>query len=509
MKPDLEGNRYIVRLSLLWAAGILACLLSACVHDAPVSLPTTTPAGATQMPTETPTAIPLSEPTAAQVSEQYRPGSVILDMMGEIDVQLGTVSYSFPAASLQPVRITLRMQGEGLIVDLSLVDMFNNTLAYARSALGAAELVINEFTLPYSGQYRLLISPVEGSGTCQAIVSALAERSGGSTDEGVNQSILAAFTLPDIYHTYRFKLDRGDVVTLAVRPSNPGELSLRMAFYGPDGRLIKELTSPAGTPLEMPGFVASMDGSYVALVSAAGDTGGQYSFTLSSDTDIPVEPGSPDIVYGNEYYVGLYGGDDVSVSFDGEVGDLIAVTASPGQSLQVGLYLVSPFGEPIAYSAGTGLGQVVRLNEVQLPYSGRYRLRFEWDGSGEAAFRVNRIEGVTPSGGGLIGNAHEQERYGSFESNHVFHYYTFDAYAGERISLRMASTQLEGDFDLCLALLGPDGRQEIFVDGSPGRSTADPELTDYELTKTGTYTIVVYTTSGGLGRYQLMFSREQ
>jgi hypothetical protein len=108
----------------------------------------------------------------------------------------------------------------------------------------------------------------------------------------------------------------------------------------------------------------------------------------------------------------------------------------------------------------------------------------------------------------VIGSAYEQQRSGSFEANQVFHYYTFDAYAGERIDLRIASARLEGDFDVCFALLGPDGRQEIFVDGPPGKTAADPELVGYELTKTGTYTIIVYTVSGGKGRYQLMFSRE-
>ncbi len=497
---------------------LVELLTSACGRGAPVpQMPVTPqeqeggPPAGTSMPEPESQAAAGEQPTSTS-EVLYAPGSIILDSSQTVSLEGGPVELSFDSPSRQVLRVDVNALGGALRYELQLLDKFNNALARLESHSAEASESIAEFTLPYQGTYRIVLTPLEGTGTRQVVVTALDAPSGGGTQAALGGWATAAAMAGHVYHTYTFPLAEGQVVTLAARAATPGQPDTHLDLYGPDGRLLAQADDALpGEDLDavLTGFVAPLAGEYVAIVTNLADTRGEYRFAVTPDDVPPPVEGEADLVYGREYRAAFYEGSPLNLTFDGTVGDPLRIEVyAPDPSVDVDLRLYSPFGQVVAYALDKGPGEGERISELQLPYTGRYRLEFTPYGSGQASFRLEQLDPSTLTGGGVFGDEPAATRTGRLEAPGTFHYFQFNAEAGDRITLVARSESSVGLLDLGFAVLGPDGRQMVFADDSTGENPADPELQGYEVSQTGTYTIVIYSFNDAQGTYELRYERQ-
>jgi hypothetical protein len=233
----------------------------------------------------------------------------------------------------------------------------------------------------------------------------------------------------------------------------------------------------------------------------------------------PVEPddtqeqppeGEPDVVYGIEYPAQFFEGSVLSLTFDGVLGDALRVDViDPDWQLDVDIYLYSPYGQVLAYAVDAGRGEDETLAEIQLPYTGRYRLELRPTGSGKASFVVNPLSQGELTGGGRFAVEGSRLLSGRFEGPGVFHSYQFDADRGDTVRLTLTAQASADELELAVVVLGPDGAQFAFADAAVDAVPTDLVLGEWGLTQTGTYTIVVYSLNGVPGVYQLGFERDR
>jgi hypothetical protein len=257
------------------------------------------------------------------------------------------------------------------------------------------------------------------------------------------------------------------------------------------------------------GFVGSVDGIYTAIVANLSGSQGEYTFSIEPADEPTPSDGDSDIVYGNVYAVQFFDGSDLPLTFDGVKGDVLSVDITETTSgLDIDIYVLSPFGQIIAFAVDAPPGVGERLAEFQLPYTGRFTVEMRPRGDGQASFAINQHERADLTGGGDFGEQTQGAITGRLLEPDVFHYYQFTAEAGDVISLIVESTSETGQLDLGFSLLGPSGQQLEFVDSSSGDNPADPALTGYALPQTGTYTIVLYSFTAGTGRYEIRYARQ-
>jgi hypothetical protein len=418
------------------------------------------------------------------------------------------LSFSFDAADLQVIRLDV-YTGGGVEYDVHLLDPFGERLAVFESRGGTLEESVSEITLPYRGEYRLTLTPVFGEAAARVVVTALDASGGGGVVTVGGEPVRAAMTTARAYHTYRVRLARGDVVTFAVQAAEDGDVLLGMSLYGPDGALLSEATNEEGEAAAITGVVAPWDGDYVVLVGNRQGTRGGYEFAAASDSVPPPLAEAAELAYNREYRAGFYEGDLLTASFDGSQGDVLRVEiieAEPTVGVDIRLY--SPYGEVVAYAVGTQPGELASIREAQLPYTGRYYLAFTWVGTGQAAFRLAALPVESLSGGGQFGEEHQVFSDGTLEGSGVFHTYQFTGAAGDRISISVAVRRHTGELTPVMTLLGPDGRQLLAMSDT-GEEPEEISLENYELTRTGTHTLLIYGIGAGRVVYSLDFLREE
>lgn len=507
---------------------LIAHLLTACALLGPGATevpPTATESAPVPLDQPVPTPVPAeeqdvpvpetSEPEAAEPTPAsgYAPGQVILNETVSTDQAAGGIEWSFDAKVGQVVRIDAQVNGGTPAFEIRLFDRFNNRLAHVESASGAALAAISEITLPYLGAYRVAFFPMGGTGSITTTVTALDAPSGGGSVE-VGQSYETALNAPNAYHTYSVDLLEGDVVSFEARAAANGLPDTQLALYGPDGRLMAEaddVSTPENLDAVLSHFIAPLTGTYVAIVDNYSGTTGTYAFAVTSETIPPVAEGEPDIVVGRDYRIQLFEGSNLSLSFDAHIGDVLKVeTFGLAPNLDIDMRLYSPFGQAIAYALDSEPGEPENLNEVQIPYTGRYVLELVPFGQGEATFRLLALTQEELSGGGSFGSDLHGTREGHVNASGVFHYYQFAGNAGNIVDISILSQSIVGELDLGMALLAPDGQQIAFADNQDALGSMDPHLQDYRLTQTGAYTIVVYTFDGeARGTYELSFTRDE
>ncbi len=507
------------RIRLLGGTGLALMVILACQFGGVAQLqPSATPQQLA--PTPLPvlpgevTSTPSGPPPGPTSAAGYAPGAVIVEQALNLNAsQGGPVEVAFEAIAEQVIRIEAARFGGAVDYEMALVDQFGNYLATLDAHVGRDIETLTEFTLPFHGTYQLVLTPIDGVGTVNVRVTALGPPSGGGVIDEVPYSANGLISNPEVYHTYQFPLAEGDTVTIAARANVAGAPDLRMALYGPDGRFIAEvddLDPPTDLNAVLPGFIAPLTGTYFAIVSNYGDAIGAYIFSITSDTEPPQAAGGPDIVYDNPYRAAFADRSTLAATFDGTVGDILRVDVTdPTAGLDVDIYLFSPFNQIIAYAVSQGAGEGEAISEVQLPYTGRYRLELRPIGSGQATFTLTRLPLEALTGGGLLGDGASATRSGAFTAPNTFHFYQFSAVAGDRITLRVTSAEDARDLDIGFALLGPSGRQLAFADDSDGNQPSDPALVDFEVRQTGAFTVVVYAFTEAAGAYDLSFSRER
>jgi hypothetical protein len=340
-------------------------------------------------------------------------------------------------------------------------------------------------------------------------VSALGTSTGGGS-LAVDGSLNGLIRAPRTYHAFQLSLSKGQVVTLGTKATDPGSLDTSFVVYGPDGHYLTDaddVNPPVNLDASLADFMPPLDGLYTVIVTSKGDGTGAYSFSATSSSEPPTAQGSPEIAYDTEYHGNFSDKSNVDQTFDGSIGDVLKIqTYSATSGVSIDLYLISPYGQIIAYVVNPNKGRDTTINEVQLPYSGRFKLEIRPTGDGQATLKITHSSQL-PTGGGLLSDS-QNKLHASIAGQSVFHVYEFEAQAGDKISLAAFSVSKDGALDLGFALIGPNGRQLEFADDSDSQFPKDPELNSYEIMQSGTYTVIVYSFTNATGTYDMVFSRK-
>jgi hypothetical protein len=494
--------------SVLWAclSALLAACLGGCTASGIQEFPTPTvppdlaAAGAGQEQ-----ALPIVEGGEQDAAPTPEDDPVLFEQVVSLDAsQENPAEVDFEASAFQAIGLALSPVDAGVAYNVSLVDPHGTPL-FSDSALPGSSLVVDEFTLPYEGAYRLILSPSDGAGSVQVRATSLSDRTGGTVFDGVGGSATGVFAGGRVYHAFLVPLIQGEVVDLLVEPELATGLMLSMSLYRPDG----SLTAAASENASVMAFTAPMTGEYTAIVSNAAGSTGSYTFGVAAHASQPVE-GPPDITYGPVYAADFFENSVLSVTFDGVVGDGLRVDViEPAPQLDVDIYLYSPYQQVIAYAVDGGSGEAKSIAEVQLPYTGRYRLELRPTGSGAASFAVTPLAQGDLTGGGAFTGEQGGMLSGRFEGPNVFHGYQFDAVEGDSVRLSITAQAYVEELEVAVVVLGPDGAQFAFADAVAGVTPTAQPLGDWQLTQAGTYTVVVYSLNGAPGAYQLELERGQ
>ncbi|MCC6906292.1 MAG: hypothetical protein IT326_10655 [Anaerolineae bacterium] len=423
-----------------------------------------------------------------------------------------SATIPFEADALDIMRVDMLLLDGVMGYSVSIEDKFGNRLASVSGGNEAPGQSIAEVSLPWPGSYRLVAEALSGAGSIRLQASRIATASGGGQFDTDTTQASARFTGAQVYHVYQFLLSEGSPVTISASGARNGEPDTSMSLFGPDGlpvASVDDVEVPDNLDAKLSGYVPGTSGVYTAVVTSAGGTTGDYVFSILPDSVSPVSDLPADILLDQSYGANLAAGSPLSVTFDGQIGTVIRVDLVAAEELDVDLFLYSPFDQIIAYAVASGPGAGEQINEVQLPTSGRYRLELRPSGvDGAASFGVFTQEVASLTGGGVFGDQISGVLPGRFEQPAVFHFYQFNAHAGDRISLSVVSASTDNILDLGFALLTPDGHQLVFADDSEGANPLDPSLQQVPIPQTGTCTVIVYALSDATGLYELSFARE-
>jgi hypothetical protein len=187
--------------------------------------------------------------------------------------------------------------------------------------------------------------------------------------------------------------------------------------------------------------------------------------------------------------------------FRGQEGDVVnIVVGTDGFGASVELSQMAPEDMGIVLISGTdysGAGMAT-IGGYALPETTNYLLvvRSSSGDLGEFTLSVDKVD-VTPL-------AFDEPVTLSFDTETVLAYLSFEAEAGDVVSLTVKS---DGTFDTTMTLNGPDGYQVGYVDDTYG---LDPALVNQILTQSGLYTVIVKPYSqGGVGEVELRLEQSE
>ncbi|NDJ51727.1 MAG: hypothetical protein GYB68_01430 [Chloroflexi bacterium] len=424
--------------------------------------------------------------------------------------EVSNESFEFSAGAGRVIRIDAQVI-EGTL-DYQLILRNDSDVVLARipaGELGNARL--NEFNIPRDGRYQLEVSAQSGRGALQVTIEMIDSATGGGILQGFEIAEAAVLGQSNVFHTYRFTLREGDIISIGAISDAYAEPDTAMLLFGPDGGLVAEAQdreAPVDLDAVLPAFEVPQSGTYVAIVSATDDTMGPYTFVVNpvDEADL-LPPTEPDVQVGNAYRVGFAAEDPLLVTFDAQLGDALAIDVFDlTEDFAPGLYLYAPGGQTLAFVVGNPdlPGQPVRIDEIQLPFSGRYTLEIRPNVDGQASLQISSLNDQI-SGGGFYFDANSFATSATIEAPRVFHVYQVNASAGDLISVELSSSTLTGELNLAMALLDPSGNQLVFVDDTP--TSSDPSLQLYQIQATGSYVLVVYSLTIGTGSYDISYER--
>lgn len=502
--------------------------------DAPPPAPTDNPSLAQDLPQATPvpdSSAPdevlveeveeASDATPTAVPPAATGETIVNDQVTSGDGQLGITSFTSPADQVVQIE-AIAIDGAGSF-EISIRDKFNSLLATVESEPLEPSVLISEILLPYDGDYDILVNAVDTILTVEVTVSVLEAPSATGTITEIGESIDASITEVNTFHVYDVTLTEGDLVSLGAVAADAEllapDLDLKMSLFGPDGALVTDIDDavPASdlNPI-LNAFAVPQSGDYVAVVSNVAGSAGDYQFRLRSDAEAMAAEDPPDVVYNSEYEVLFTDGDNLVAEFDGAIGDVLQILVDDvAFGLDVAVYLYNPVGQVIAFASNDGTGRAETITEVQLPYTGRYELEIRPTGNGTATFAILPLTIEDLTGGGVFGEEAEGSRLGEFTEESAFHMYQFSATAGDAVTIQILndnqaspntfSNQL--GLDIGFALLAPNGEQVTFADDLDPETNVDAALEDFIVEQTGSYIVVVYSFTGGEGRYELTYSK--
>ncbi len=326
----------------------------------------------------------------------------------------------------------------------------------------------------------------------------------------------------------------GDRVVSTVDGDQPGEqwsftgeagdvIHVDLQFAQDDSPLLLSLSDPAGTELAtgirdrgdaiIDGFTLPARGSYLLSVVRPGDARAAFS-PYSLELDL-LDAQSQTLAQGGVLALDRPAAGQFTAvpatqlwTFEAAAGDSVALALTRLRGLlSAQLTLVAPDGSPITtLSAVPGSTNTLTTGPLTLPLAGVYTLLVSGD---EQALGLTYRLWLQPAAPVLETAqvlAPLQDGFGTIDALAPQAAWTFEAQAGETLSLRVGATG--GDLAPTLTLWGPD--QRPLMKGSASGTQAS--LLGFVAPQDGTYRVIVGR-SGGVagstsGTYRLMLRRE-
>ncbi len=460
---------------------------------------------------DSPTVTPAAESEDDEVPGTT-PGDVLFDESRALNaLEAAPLEGVLNLEQYQTIRVDAGLIEGAMDYNVALLNSAGTVLAMLEGRAGRNSVGINEFTAPLAGQYRVRVNPLEGGGIVQMRVIALDQSSGGGPLVAFGEGVPGALSLPNVYHIITFPLVQDQPVNIETVTPDNSALDTYLTVIGPDGTLIgssDDLDAPENLNAGLLGYLPPVSGEYIAVISNVQGSTGSYQFLVDRVGEVGGGQAPPDVTYNQEYRAAFADGDVLRATVDGNVGDVISVSAfNLSPELDVDIYLISPYDEQIAYSVNDDdrLGNDQVLAQIQLPYSGRYTLQLVPIGYGEASFAINTLAIEDLTGGGLF-TADTTTLEGQIDTGDTFHVYQFNGSAGDRVTIRTSSaTSEDTSLDLGFVLLSPGGQPLAFADDE--LTSRDPFLSGFFLPQAGQYTIIVYNQNNVRGTYQITLSR--
>ncbi len=355
-------------------------------------------------------------------------------------------------------------------------------------SVGYSPAEVSRLVLPQTGLYQVVCRDSYGTQTGSYIVNLTCHRD--TIPIAAGETLTNAFDSGDL-HTYAYSSTGTERVTIHLSKTS-GSISVTLSLYGPDGTLLTNLAANTYS-VALNAFPLSQAGVYqIVCRDPTVIYTGTYALTVVRHPgpnlgDVPVTPGLP-----------------VTNTFVESDLDTFTFASTNGQRLNITMGRVSgsiashftlyaPDGSWVTnafYSYGRSV-----VGGLRFTNDGVYQIVC-WDANdavtGTYYLRLQDLSETIPIEPG-------QTLYNTITLAEM-DLFTFNAAAGDRVSLQMAKTN--GPLTVGFALYTPD--ETLVGTATPNSYTA--ELDDQLLTQTGTYQIICRDSSdggGGSGDYAL------
>ena len=316
------------------------------------------------------------------------------------------------------------------------------------------------------------------------------------TDAGtisVGDSVTGELTNDDPAHSYTLDAEAGQIVTITLTSE---DFDTYLSLLDADGEELATNDDSNGTNSAITAFELPEGDGYTIIAESysnsrgnAGDTG-EYSLSVSEQQVNRIE-------YTQEVEGELTASTpSIDYLFSGEADDVVVISQT-SDDFDSYLYLLDSNGNELTRNDDGGGNSNSLIGPFTLPSTGSFTVRagsYSGSGTGSFTLTINQID-IAPI-------EFDEELEVTFTPADDAKYFTFEGTVGDIVTI---SADSDGEFDTDLAL--QDLYNSTVASDEDGGSGSDPEIFQYSLTTTGTYTIVLTAPNPGSGKVSLTVSR--
>ncbi len=413
-------------------------------------------------------------------------------------------------------QVTLRLTSTDFDVYLTLLDANSVIVAEDDDSAGGTDALIQDFTLPSSGEYTIQVDSynltstgvftlsIEGSltppETPEVTATATAQVVMSGSQIAYGDSITASITVDMPAGVYTFSGSAGDVVTIEMTSASfDAYLELRDAE---GNTLIADDDSAGDLNARIANFVLPADGDYtIRAGSFGGGVSGSFQLTLTQEAGTPATPSvQPATTVPVEMGQSLAGdlespGVPAAFSLEGRSGDIVSITV---ESLEFDplVTLQNSSGADIATDDDSAGNLNARIANFQLPDTGTYLILVSsLSRSARGSFVLTVDQGTaaaqpppTAEPNMALGDdalTPGQSISAVLSPDQPEARFTFAAIADQEVTITASSAV----FDPVLTLLDTDGA-ELAVDDD-GAGALNARISKFRVPGDGMYTVVV------------------
>lgn len=414
--------------------------------------------------------------------------------------------WRFTSAAGRYASLVLRPEAAQLDLGLTLFGPDQQPVVRLDNGFTGATESIADLVLPLTGDYLIEVSDYNHAAGRYTLAIAITDepqyREGGALALG---EVLHGQLPPEGYHDWRLIGATRQQISVVVMPGMR-TIDPILELHGPDGRLLLELDEGfSGDPELITGFELPANGEYVLRVRNFSELGGPYTISLDEGgPEIANFYDAGDLVYGDLRRESLQLREVHTWFFEGITDDHLLARVTPlTTSLDVSIWLLDAELNRLAAVDRFPAGESETI-EITLPEDGPYIIVIQdlSGNSGDYEIALGAARPAIPESAGRL--AYGDSVMGLVEPQAAVAW-TFNAQTGDTIRIEARPANSNGD--LILALLSPDGREEIQVDNS---AAGQGESIDaFPIPTTGEWQVVLREFLGEAVSYRLAIDRSE